>query len=94
MKLSCKDSGCLIYLQHRLSSKLIPPQDDFEKHSSEWNSHLPWEATCIWSRVLTILATQRNLFSMNYLNYGGFLNVEIIVNVGSPYGCQVVLSLN
>lgn len=52
------------------------------------------EATCIWSRVLNVWATQRNLFSMKYLNCREFLNFEIIVNVGSPYGSQVVLSLN
>lgn len=31
---------------------------------------------------------------MKYLNCRGFLNLEIIVVVGSPYGSQVVLSLN
>ena len=48
----------------------------------------------MWSRVLKVLTSQRNLFSMKYLNCRGFLNLEIIVNVGSPYGSQVVLSLN
>lgn len=67
---------------------------DSEERSLESNSPPLWEATCIWSGVLHVWASQRNLFSLKYLNCRRFSNFEITVTVGSPYGCQVVLSLN
>lgn len=44
--------------------------------------------------VHMVWASQRNLFSLKYLNCRRFSNFEITVTVGSPYGCRVVLSLN
>lgn len=43
---------------------------------------------------VTVLASQRLLFSVNYFSGRGFLNFEIVVHVGPPCGSQVVLSLN
>lgn len=53
-----------------------------------------WGGCVHMGQILNVLASQRNLFSMKYFHCRGFLNFEIIVSVGSPYGSQVVLSLN
>lgn len=55
------------------------------------NSHLPLEAGYIWSRVLNVLASQRNLFSTKYVRRTGCSNFEITVAVGSLDGSRVAL---